>query len=92
MAKKRRKKKTIDVTSLLDTEEKVIAEYDKDYVRVPFAAGDLLSIMQSKMNGGLIGGRAYVLGGIPSASKTMLVNNMGGQHLHERSPGAVLQL
>ena len=75
--KKENKKEEIDVTSLLDTEEKVIAEYDKDYVRVPFAAGDLLSIMQSKMNGGLIGGRAYVLGGIPSASKTMLVNNMG---------------
>ena len=44
---------------------------------MPFAAGDLLSIMQSKMNGGLIGGRTYVIGGIPSASKTMLVNNLG---------------
>jgi replicative DNA helicase len=28
------------------------------------------------MNGGLIGGRFYLLGGIPSASKTMLVNNL----------------
>ena len=60
------------MTSFLDTEEKVTAEYDEQYVRVPFAAGDLLSIMQSKMNGGLIGGRTYVLGGIPSSSKTML--------------------
>ena len=28
------------------------------------------------MNGGLIGGRTYVLGGIPSACKTALANNM----------------
>jgi len=28
------------------------------------------------MNGGLIGGRFYLLGGIPSASKTMLANNL----------------
>jgi replicative DNA helicase len=43
---------------------------------VPFAAGNLLSIMESKMNGGLIGGRTYVLGGIPSSGKTVLTNNI----------------
>jgi hypothetical protein len=75
--KKEKNNEDIDVTLFLDTDAIVIAEYNEQYVRVPFAAGDLLSIMQSKMNGGLIGGRTYVLGGIPSASKTMLVNNLG---------------
>jgi replicative DNA helicase len=74
---KEKKNEEIDVKSFLDTDAIVNTEYDEHYVRVPFAAGDLLSIMQSKLNGGLIGGRTYVLGGIPSASKTMLVNNMG---------------
>jgi replicative DNA helicase len=32
--------------------------------------------MESKMNGGLIGGRTYVLGGIPSSCKTGLANNV----------------
>ena len=32
--------------------------------------------MESKMNGGLIGGRTYVLGGIPSSGKTVLINNI----------------
>jgi replicative DNA helicase len=32
--------------------------------------------MESKMNGGLIGGRTYVLGGIPSSGKTVLTNNI----------------
>jgi hypothetical protein len=74
--KKEQEKKEIDVTKFLDTEAIVTAEYDEQYVRVPFAAGDLLSIMQSKMNGGLIGGRTYVLGGIPSSGKTVLINNI----------------
>ena len=63
-------------TQLLDTVAIVTAEYDEQYVRVSFEAGDLLSIMQSKMNGGLIGGRTYVLGGIPSSGKTVLTNNI----------------
>ena len=29
-----------------------------------------------KLNGGLVGGRLYVLGGIPSSGKTVLVNNI----------------
>jgi KaiC/GvpD/RAD55 family RecA-like ATPase len=74
--KKSKEKKDIDVVEFLDTEEIVTAEYDEHYVRVPFAAGNLLSIMESKMNGGLIGGRTYVLGGIPSSGKTVLTNNI----------------
>lgn len=74
--KKDKEKKDIDVAQFLDTEQSVAAEYDEQYVRVPFAADALLAIMQSKMNGGLIGGRTYVLGGIPSSGKTALINNI----------------
>jgi hypothetical protein len=74
--KKDKENKEIDVTMFIDTDAIVTAEYDEQYVRVPFAADDLLSIMQSKMNGGLIGGRTYVLGGIPSSGKTVLINNI----------------
>jgi len=73
--KKKKEKKDIDVVQFLDTEKRVTAEYDEQYFRVPFA-GSLLSIMESKMNGGLIGGRTYVLGGIPSSCKTALANNL----------------
>ncbi len=69
------KKKEIDVTAFLDTESRITAEYNQDYVKVSFA-GKLLSVMESKMNGGLIGGRIYVIGGIPSSCKTGLINNM----------------
>jgi len=74
-AKKNKEKKDIDVVQFLDTETKVTAEYDEQYVRIPFA-GSLLPNMESKMNGGLIGGRTYVLGGIPSSCKTALANNL----------------
>ena len=63
------------ISDYLDTPEKVAAEYDEQYVRVPFAQ-KMLSNMESKLNGGLVGGRLYVLGGIPSSGKTVLVNNI----------------
>ena len=44
-------------------------------MKIPFA-GNELNQLETIMNGGLIGGRFYLLGGIPSASKTTLVNNM----------------
>jgi replicative DNA helicase len=68
------KSKKIDVTSFLDNTTKVIAEHEESYVKIPFAGSNLLQL-ETLMNGGLIGGRFYLLGGIPSASKTMLVNN-----------------
>jgi hypothetical protein len=74
--KKEAEKKEIDVTRFLDNEKRVTAEYNEQYVRIPFAIDGQLSIMQSQMSDGLIGGRTYVLGGIPSASKTALVNNI----------------
>jgi len=74
--KKETEKKEIDVTKFLDNESKVSADYNEQYVRIPFAAGDLLANMQEKMNGGLMGGRTYILGGIPTAGKTVLLNNI----------------
>ena len=67
--------KKIDVTNFLDNSKKVIAEHDESYVKIPFAGRSLLQL-ETRMNGGLIGGRFYLLGGIPSASKTMLANNL----------------
>ena len=69
------KKKEIEVVQFLDTVDKVAAEYDQQYVRVSFSA-DLLKNMEAKMNGGLVGGRLSVLGGIPSSGKTSLTNNI----------------
>ena len=53
----------------------VITEHEESYIKIPFAENNL-SQLETRMNGGLIGGRFYLLGGIPSASKTMLVNNL----------------
>jgi replicative DNA helicase len=69
------KSKKIDVSSFLDNITKVIAEHEESYVKIPFAGSNLLQL-ETLMNDGLIGGRFYLLGGIPSASKTMLVNNL----------------
>ena len=65
----------INVADFFDTTERIIAEHDESFIKIPFAA-DNLSNLETYMNGGLIGGRFYLLGGIPSASKTMLANNI----------------
>lgn len=69
------KKKEIKIDSFLDTRQSIIADYDQNYIRVPFA-GDGLSFLEKQMGGGLIGGRFYILGGIPSSGKTALINNI----------------
>ena len=69
------KEEKIDVADFFDTTEKIISEHDESFIKIPFAA-DNLSHLEASMNGGLIGGRFYLLGGIPSASKTMLANNI----------------
>jgi len=69
------KEKEIKIDSLLDTPQNIVSEYDQNYVRIPFAGGNLSSL-EKHMNGGLIGGRFYILGGIPSSGKTALVNNL----------------
>jgi replicative DNA helicase len=65
----------IEIGSLLDNPQKVVQEYEQNYVRIPFGGTNLTSL-EKRMNGGLIGGRVYGLGGIPSAGKTGLGNNI----------------
>ena len=65
----------IDVIDFLDNTKMVIAEHEQSYVKIPFAGNDLCQL-ETQMNGGLIGGRFYLLGGIPSGSKTMITNNL----------------
>jgi replicative DNA helicase len=63
------------IDTLLDTAQKAVAEYDDKYIRIPFAQ-DRLPLMEKALNGGLAGGRFYIIGGIPSAGKTGLLNNI----------------
>jgi replicative DNA helicase len=65
--------KKINVAEFLDSTKKVVYEYSENYNKIPFAGGNLKQL-ETRMNGGLIGGRLYILGGIPSASKTMVAN------------------
>jgi replicative DNA helicase len=67
--------KEIEITKFLDTAKKTNAEYDEQHIRVPFGLSSL-GAMETKMNGGLVGGRLYVYGGIPSAGKTGHTNNI----------------
>lgn len=72
---KKNKKDEIKIESLLDTIQTVEKEYNQEYVRIPFAGNNLRSL-EEMMNGGLAGGRLYIEGGIPSAGKTTLINNI----------------
>ena len=65
----------VSVSSFLDNTKEVISDYDQNYVRVPFGDKNL-SVLEKGMNGGLVGGRLYLLGGIPSSGKTVLTNNI----------------
>ena len=67
-------KVTVDI--FLDNANSAIVEYNQNYVRIPFAGKGSLQNLQKHMNGGLAGGRFYILGGIPSSGKTVLANNM----------------
>jgi replicative DNA helicase len=72
----KKEKKEIKAASFLDTPEKAVSDYSQSYVRISFSTDGKLNILEKKMNGGLIGGNLYILGGIPSAGKTGLVNNL----------------
>lgn len=65
----------INMNSFLYDVKKVVAGYQEQYVRMPFG-GEFLQNLEKQMNGGLAGGRLYVFGGIPSAGKTVLLNNI----------------
>jgi len=72
---KKKEEKPVDVTTYLDDSKIIISEYDEQFLKIPFA-GDNLSQFEKNLNGGLLGGRVYVLGGIPSAGKTLIINNV----------------
>lgn len=65
----------IDISTLLDTQDKIVSEYKRNNIVIPFA-GDNLATLETKMNGGLQCGCLYIIGGIPSAGKTKLSNNI----------------
>lgn len=71
----KKEKPKIDIRDLLDDPKKILKDHDEHYVVIPFG-GDNLNHLESKLGGGLLGGRIYFLGGIPSSSKTALLNNI----------------
>jgi replicative DNA helicase len=73
--KNKKEVKTINVNSFLYNEEKTIADYQKNYVRIPFGNTNLIKL-ENSMNGGFSGGGFYLFGGIPSSGKTVLLNNI----------------
>jgi len=66
----------VSIDTFLDNANSATAEYNQNYVRIPFARQGSLQNLETKMNGGLAGGRFYMLGGIPTSGKTTLLNNM----------------
>ena len=74
-AEQRSEAPKLDVDAFLDKPSQIIKEYDENYLRIAFG-GDTLSSLEHEMNGGLVGGRFYLIGGIPSSGKTVLLNNM----------------
>lgn len=83
--RKSKEKEKIKADTLLDTVQIAENEYSRDYTRVPFARDNLKSLEQ-KMDGGLAGGRLYVVGGIPTSGKTALLNNIADNICLNGSP------
>jgi len=73
--KNKKETKTIDVNSFLYNKEKTVSNFQKNYVRIPFANTNLKEL-ENSMNGGFSGGGFYLFGGIPSSGKTVLLNNI----------------
>jgi len=73
--KNKKDEKIINVNSFLDDEERTIADFPKNYVRIPFGHSNLINL-ENNMNGGFYGGGFYLFGGIPSSGKTVLLNNI----------------
>lgn len=67
--------RTIKIESLLDDANTTVNEYRQNYVRINFARNDLKNL-ENCMDGGFVGGRLYIFGGIPSSGKTVLLNNI----------------
>jgi replicative DNA helicase len=62
-------------TIFLENPANIVSDYKENFTRIPFA-GNNLQLTENFMNGGLLGGRIYFLGGIPSTGKTALANNL----------------
>ena len=73
--KKSKDAKIIQIDSYLDDINQAVADYQKNYVRIPFANNNLINL-EKMMSGGFAGGRFYLFGGIPAAGKTVLLNNI----------------
>jgi len=73
--KNKKEEKIINVNSFLYNEERTIADFQKNYVRIPFGNTNLINL-ENSMNGGFYGGGFYLFGGIPSSGKTVLLNNI----------------
>jgi replicative DNA helicase len=73
--KNKKEVKTIRVESFLDNVENTVADFQKNYVRIPFGNTNLVKL-ENSMNGGFSGGGFYLFGGIPSSGKTVLLNNI----------------
>jgi len=65
----------MQIELFLDNMTKAVKDYRENYVRVPFA-NDNLGHLENVMNGGFAGGCFYIFGGIPTAGKTLLLNNI----------------
>lgn len=66
------KKPAAAIESFLWNEKRIAGDGEKKY-RIPFAGDNLLNL-QKTLSGGFVGGCIYLLGGVPSAGKTAVVN------------------
>ena len=66
------KSSAVTIDSFLWDEKRIAAESENKH-RISFAGDNLLNL-ENELSGGLVGGCIYLLGGVPSAGKTAVVN------------------
>lgn len=69
------KNKIFDLTKFRSTTSCLVNGFKDEGHRIPFGR-DKLCELEKRMGGGLVGGNFYLLGGVPSAGKTALCNNI----------------
>ena len=85
------KKEEISIEGFLDTPQSILDGHYQNHTRVSFA-GDNLKSLEHLMNGGFVGGKLYVLGGIPNAGKTALLNNFADNICFNGTPVIIFSL
>jgi KaiC/GvpD/RAD55 family RecA-like ATPase len=85
------KKVEISIEGFLDTPESILEDYSRNHTRVSFAKDNLTSL-ERIMNGGFAGGKLYILGGIPNAGKTALLNNFADNICFNGTPVIIFSL